>query len=233
MNRAKQLYELQEIDLTIEQKTENLERVRGQLGKDDDLVSARTALDAARKLLADLEHQQRTAEWETEELGTKIAAEEKKLYAGSVKNPRELMSLQHETDVLKQKHKEQEEQLLAVMMEVDSAQQEANLRKGELEAAERDWKENQDALSGQQTELEAELAELAQKREALNGEADSASLKIYGDLRRQKQGLAVAKVMQGRCQGCRMSLPVSDQQKARTGQELAKCSNCGRILYMD
>ena len=230
MNRTKQLYELQEIDLTIEQRTETLEHVRAQLGKDDDLVSARSALDAARTHLAGLEHQQRTAEWELDELGTKIAAEEKKLYAGSVKNPRELMSLQHETDLLKQKHREQEEQLLALMMEVDSAQQEANLRRSELEAAERDWKENQDALSGQQTELEAELAEL---RETLHGQADSASLKVYGDLRRQKQGLAVAKVTQGRCQGCRMSLPMSDQQKARTGQELAKCSNCGRILYMD
>jgi predicted nucleic acid-binding Zn-ribbon protein len=233
MSKAKQLHELQEIDLDIERKTKTLAQIRSRLGKDDDLVAARAALDTALKHQIDLEHQQRTAEWGVDELGTKIAAEEKKLYEGSVKNPRELMSLQHEIELIKGQHGEREEQLLAVMLKVDTAQQDVTSKQSELKAMERDWQEEQKQLSMEQTELEANLATLAQKRESLRSLIDSASLKAYDELRYVKQGLAVAKLVQGRCQGCRISLPMSDQQKARMGHKLATCSNCGRILYMD
>ena len=233
MSKAKQLHELQEIDLDIERKTKTLAQIRSRLGKDDDLVAARAALDTALKHQIDLEHQQRTAEWGVDELGTKIAAEEKKLYEGSVKNPRELMSLQHEIELIKGQHGEREEQLLAVMLKVDTAQQDVTSKQSELKAMERDWQEEQKRLSMEQTELEANLATLAQKRESLRSLTDSVSLKAYDELRYVKQGLAVAKLVQGRCQGCRISLPMSDQQKARMGHKLATCSNCGRILYMD
>ena len=233
MSTAKQLYELQEIDLDIEQKTGTLAQIKDQLGKDDDLVAASADLDTARKSLVALEHQQRTAEWGVEELETKIAAEEKKLYAGSVKNPRELMSLQHEIELIKEQRGDREEHLLAIMMEADKAQQDVSSKQSELETMEKDWQENQKRLSSEQKELEANLDTLTQKRESFRSIIDPASLNAYDELRYVKQGLAVAKLVQGRCQGCRISLPMSDQQKARLGHKLATCSNCGRILYMD
>ncbi|HEY49027.1 MAG TPA: hypothetical protein G4O13_03170 [Dehalococcoidia bacterium] len=233
MSKVKQLHELQEIDLDIEHKNETLTQIKSRLGKDDDLISARLALDTARKRLAELEHQQRTAEWGVDDIGKKIAHEEKKLYDGSVKNPRELMSLQQEVEHLKEQHKQQEEQLLNLMLEVDAAQQDAARQSSELEEMDKAWHENQNQLSKEQAEIETELAALEQKREALVEQVDTAGLRTYEEIRKARQGLAVAKVVQGRCQGCRISLPMSDQQRARIGHELARCSNCGRILYMD
>ena len=232
MNKAKQLYELQEVDLDIAHKTESLAQVKNTLGKDDDLVAARSALDTAKKHLADLEHQQKTSEWELSELGSKISVVEKKLYGGSVKNPRELTPFQQDMEILKAQRAEREDKLLALMMDVDSLQQDVGLKKGDFEKIEREWRENQQKLSNQQAELETELAQLKQERDMLAGQIDSASLDLYEEMRRAKQGQAVAKVVQGRCQGCRISLSVSDQQKARMAQELAQCSNCGRILYL-
>jgi predicted nucleic acid-binding Zn-ribbon protein len=118
------------------------------------------------------------------------------------------------------------------MMDVDSLQQDVVLKKSDAEKVEREWQENQQKLANQQAELETELVELKQTRDTLASQIDSASLNLYEEMRRAKQGHAVAKVVQGRCQGCRISLSVSDQQKARMGQELARCSNCGRILYL-
>jgi len=233
MSKAKQLFELQEIDLDIQQKTEALAQVKDTIGKDDDIVSARAALAAARKQLMGLEHDQRTAEWGVDELEQKIAAEEKKLYEGSVKNPRELMNLQHEIDLIKVQRRDREDKLLQVMEEVDTAQRDVNHRAEEMEVMTRDWEEAQKWLSRKQTELEADLDTLTQKRESTVISIDSDGIKTYEELRRVKQGIAVAKLVQGRCLGCRISLPVSDQQKARMGQKLATCSNCGRILYMD
>jgi predicted nucleic acid-binding Zn-ribbon protein len=233
MSKAKQLFALQEIDLDIQQKTEALAQVKDTIGKDDDIVSARAALEAARKQLMGLEHEQRTADWGVDELEKKIAAEEKKLYEGSVKNPRELMNLQQEIDLIKVQRRDREDKLLQVMEEVDNAQKDINQRTEEMEVMTRDWEEAQKRLSAEQTELEADLDTLTQERETTVSSIDSDGIKAYEELRRVKQGIAVAKLVQGRCQGCRISLPVSDQQKARMGQKLATCSNCGRILYMD
>ena len=232
MNKAKQLYELQEVDLDIEHKTQALTQVKSQLGKDDDLVAARAALASEKKRLADLEHQQKTSEWELNELGSKISVVEKKLYGGSVKNPSELTPFQQYMEILKAQRAEREDKLLALMMDVDSLQQDIGLKKSDFEKIEREWRENQQKLSNQLAELETEVAQLKQKRDMLASQIDSASLDLYDEMRRAKQGQAVAKVVQGRCQGCRISLSVSDQQKARMGQELAQCSNCGRILYL-
>lgn len=233
MNRAKQLYALQEIDLEMQRKTETLTGVTTQLGKDAELIAARAILDAAVKHLAELERQQRTGEWEVQELSAKIAAEEKKMVGGSVKNPRELMTLQQETDALKKKRAEREDRLLATMLDVDDAEKDVNHKRGELEAVERGWQEDQQRLSLDRAGLEAELVGLAQKRELALHETEREALGVYEGLRQAKQGLAVARVVRGRCEGCRISLPMSVQQRARTGLELATCSNCGRILYME
>jgi predicted nucleic acid-binding Zn-ribbon protein len=232
MNKAKQLYELQEVDLEIQHKAEVLTQVKSQLGRDDELVAARSILDTAKKQIADLEHQQKTEDWELDDLGSKIAAVEKKLYGGSMKNPRELSGFQQELEILKAQRGEREDKLLAIMMDVETAQQDVSRKSSEFAAVEKDWNENQQKLSNQQTELETELAKLEQKRELIVGQTDSASLRLYEEMRRARQGQAVAKVMQGRCQGCRISLPMSDQQRARMGHELVQCSNCGRILYL-
>jgi predicted nucleic acid-binding Zn-ribbon protein len=232
MNKAKQLYELQEVDLEIQHKAEVLTQVKSQLGRDDELVAARSILDTAKKQIADLEHQQKTEDWELDDLRSKIAAVEKKLYGGSMKNPRELSGFQQELEILKAQRGEREDKLLAIMMDVETAQQDVSRKTSEFAAIEKDWNENQQKLSNQQTELEAELAKLGQKREIIAGQTDSVSLRLYEEMRRARQGQAVAKVMQGRCQGCRISLPMSDQQRARMGHELVQCSNCGRILYL-
>jgi len=233
MNKAKQLFELQEIDLGIEQKTENLTQVMSALGRDDDVVAAREALEGVNKKLGELLHRQRTEEWNINDIEAKIANEEKKLYEGSVKNPRELMSLQQEVDIIKGQRGSHEELLLGIMMETDVVQQDASLKKSELDTIEREWHENQERLSKQKLELESDLVALKQQREALVKLIDPISLKSYEGMCKVRQRVVVARVVQGSCQGCRISLPMSDQRRARMGHELVTCSNCGRILYLD
>src|SRR4030042_254392 len=232
MSTAKELHELQEVDLDIEQRTQALEQVKSQLGKDDDLSASRATLDAAKKKLVELEQQQKTGEWEISDLGAKIAAIEKKLYGGSMKNPRELMGFEQDLKLLKTQRGALEDKLLAVMMDAEDAQQDVKRKSGEFSVVERGWKENQQKLSLDKERLETEITALEQKRKAMAGQIDSATLKLYEEIRLARQGRAVSKVVQGRCQGCRISLSMSDQQRARMGNELARCSNCGRILYL-
>ncbi len=91
--------------------------------------------------------------------------------------------------------------------------------------------ENMARLSAERDELQTAIAERERERGALREESDAQSLRIYEGLRRTRGGMAVAEVAQLTCQGCRVSLPVNEEIRARTSEELVLCQSCGRILH--
>lgn len=232
VNMARKLYELQEIDLEIDAKNEALALVVSRLGDSEALAEARVSLATEEERLVELERSQRDVEREVEDLRSKVALLEEKLYGGSVKNPKELASLQEQVEHLKRKRRGQEDKVLDIMTEVEAMQKNVSLKSREVARIDEDWRAEQATLSGEQAELNAALADLDQKRKDLISRIDAASLELYQGLRRKRQGRAVAKVEQGMCQGCRIVLPLNVLQRARIGQELVQCSSCERILYL-
>jgi len=229
---GRQLYELQEIDLEIDAKREALSEVMGRLGQSEVLDQVRLSLAGDEERLVELERSQREQEREVEDLRAKATDSEEKLYGGTVKNPKELASLQEQVVNLQRKMRERDDKTLDIMSQVDTMQQKVSLKRGEVAKIEEDWQAEQASLSQQQAELGAALATLEQKEKDLAARLDAASLELYQALRRKRQGRAVAKVEQGMCQGCRIALPMSELQRARIGQELVQCSSCERILYV-
>ena len=65
----------------------------------------------------------------------------------------------------------------------------------------------------------------------MTAEMDAAHLDLYRKLRQKKQGLAVARIEQGRCQGCKITIPVSELSQARAG-DLVQCGSCSRVLCL-
>jgi hypothetical protein len=232
LSKGRQLYELQELDLEIEAKREALAHVESRLGESDALLQASAALATEKEHLAELERSQRLEEWGVEDLGAKVALLEEKLYGGSVKNPKELTSIQEQVEHLKRRRREQEDKVLDIMTEVESVQKKITMKRRELEGMEERWRQEQAELSQEQAKLSAALATLEQKRKDLVSKIDAASLELYRSLRAKRQGRAVAKVEQGMCQGCRIVLPMTELQRARIGQGIVQCSSCERILYV-
>jgi uncharacterized protein len=56
---------------------------------------------------------------------------------------------------------------------------------------------------------------------------------IYNRLMKSKDSLAIAALVDGKCQGCHMKVITSTVIKATTAKEITQCENCGRILYLD
>ncbi len=94
------------------------------------------------------------------------------------------------------------------------------------------WKANRTGLLAERAELEPEIGRLEEQREQRIAEIGRASLGLYQLLRERRGGQAVARVDRGMCQGCRISLPMSVLQKARTGVGLVQCVSCERILLV-
>ncbi|MEE9202287.1 MAG: hypothetical protein V3U31_03725, partial [Dehalococcoidia bacterium] len=202
--------------------------VEARLGDDREVAEAGARVEAARHRRADLDREIRHGEGELGELTRKLTGEEEKLYGGRVTNFKELEDLQRETDTLRQKRQQQEEQLLGLMEQAEAAGGQVTGGQQALEALRQQWQEEQERLAQQRGELLQAIAELEGRREGVVRRIDPASLRLYEDLRRSRQQ-AVARVEQGRCQGCRVALSMNEIQKARGS--IIQCSSCGRILY--
>ena len=230
MSVAKQLYELQEVDLELESHEQALGQVVAQLGESRAVLSARSRLASENQRLEELGHKQHSLEWEIGDVTTKVAGAEEELYSGRTKNPKELANLQHEIEVLKAKRSELEDRAIEVMEQVEAATAGVGTTERELETLEAEWRAEQESLTADKERLEAELVRLKQKREMVSSQVDSEMVDLYGELKKQK-GTAVARVEQGVCRGCRLSLSNAELQRARGGS-LMQCSSCGRILFL-
>ncbi|MBA7486061.1 hypothetical protein ES707_21614 [subsurface metagenome] len=230
MTVVKQLYQLQEVDLELDSTVQALKQIASQLGESREVVRTRTKLESESKRLEELKHQQHSLEWEVDDIGTKLTAIEKKLYSGSIGNPKELANFQHEADGLKLRRGQLEDKTLDMMDQVEQATASVATIGGELKTLEDRWQSQQQQLSADMERLKATLSDLEHKRQLLSAEIDPEAIELYHRLMKQK-GTAVAKVEQGICQGCRISLPATELQQARGGS-LTQCSSCGRILFL-
>ena len=117
MNLAKRLYELQYIDLEIQNFQETLDQLNLQIGANDDVVKAKAELDDLKKHLAEVIQKCRDLEWEAEDLRKKISKLSQKLYGGKVGNPKELISLEQEFENFNAELRHKEDELLDLMNE--------------------------------------------------------------------------------------------------------------------
>lgn len=230
MSLARKLYELQQIEQEIQKQQEILNEINLRLSENSALLQARENLSKLKSQLDQKEKQQRDLEWQVEDLENNFRFVNAKLYGGAIKNPKELVSLEKEAEILKSKIKQTEEELLEVMAEIEKMRHKVDASQEELKRLEVEWQAEQKILAGKLAETEAKLTELGQKRDHIVHQIDSQSLETYRNLKLRK-GLAVVRVEQGKCQGCHITLPVSEWQKVRSG-DLAHCSSCGRILFL-
>ncbi|MBF8304536.1 MAG: hypothetical protein HW399_911 [Dehalococcoidia bacterium] len=217
MNDSKKLSQLQEIDLELVSKRETLANVQSKIGD---------------QWLAQMEKAQRSAEAESEDTGAKRREVEAELYNGKVTNIKELGSLQEEFEQIKSKLKQVDDRVLEVMGEVDVANKSLISQEQKLKDVETQWRLEQDSLAGESSILQAAITQLDKKRGTLAAEITPASLKVYEELRNIMQGKVVAKMEQGKCRGCRLSLSVHELKRVRS-PNMVQCSSCHRILYMD
>lgn len=233
MNRSHLLYRLQTIDLEIGNGKCRLEEVQAGLGESDELRQARNALQRAEDELNHWRTTLRDLELETRSLTAKITSVEERLYSGRVTNPKELANLQDEVSYLKRRKGELEDRQLEAMVEVEEHEAEVDGKKASLAQIYAEWSHTQERLTEERSELEARLAYLEKERVELGRTIGAEDLALYGELCGRRGGRAVALLKGEVCQACRVTLPTSQVQQARSGNSLSFCSSCQRILYAE
>lgn len=230
MSIAKDLYQLQELDLALEANSHAQKRVIGQIGESQVVNRAKARLFEEQKNLESFSHQQKSVEWEIDDLTTKIKSVEKKLYDGKIFNSKELSNLQAEADDLKKRRSGLEDKVLDLMDQVEVIRKIISGNQEELARLEADWQAQQNQLAIELEHLKTAYTELENKRQQLVNVIEAGAFETYQELRKRK-GTAIAKVEQGTCQGCHIVLPNFDLQQAKGGG-MVRCSSCGRIIFL-
>jgi len=188
------------------------------MGESEELIAIRQDVAVREEVLTQLRSRLHDAEWSVDDARGKATEVEGKLYGGSIRNPKELTDLNADLSSLKAQVAKREDTLLGLLVEI--------------EEAEAVWRRDQAALLGEKSQLEREIADLETRRRDQLPAVDASSLRLYQLLRDRHRGQAVARVERGMCQGCRITLPMSLLQKARSGIGLVQCVSCERILLV-
>jgi hypothetical protein len=231
MNGIGDLVRLQEIDLALDSRRASVADAEERIGETEELIAARAVVDETRNALRDAEATQKDVELEADGLRAKIAPAEEKLYAGSIKNPKELSDLQADIDQLKRHLSALEDRDLEALTALEAAQAAHAQAEADLASIERDWSAEQAELRERIERVGAEITSYEAERADVGGGIEKDLLSRYEHVRRAHQGRGVAKLDRNLCLGCRISLPVSIVNRARQGSVVVQCPNCERILY--
>src|SRR4051812_31369821 len=124
MSRTGPLYDLQQIDTGLDTRVARMRQIDEQMGDSPALTAARARFEEVSRHLAVHQSTLKHLNHDTEETTTRARTLEKKMYDGSVKNPKELAQMQEEVAHLKSRRKVLEEQALDSMLAVEESEEE-------------------------------------------------------------------------------------------------------------
>ncbi|MBI4340269.1 MAG: hypothetical protein HY680_10030 [Chloroflexi bacterium] len=231
MTGIRQLHELQEIDTLVDARTRRMAQINRELQENRELAGAVAVLDAKKGRLRRIEEEQKSNEWDLDATRSRIASHEDRMYGNQAGNPKELQSIAAEIVRLRERQGATETRVLELMEQADAARLEVQAQQsvvGEVEAA---LRSTQSHLLEERARIEGELPHHGQRRAEVAASIPPQVLRMYEDLKAAKGGVAVARIDRGTCTGCRIAVPITLAQRARTGQGFTYCSSCSRLLY--
>jgi len=233
MRGMERVLELQELDTAIGR----LEHRREQLEAGEELSAARKGLEEAESQLGELrlatdavDASSRRLENEIESFGAKLAAEEKRMYDGTIVNTKELEALQHEIASLRERRTRAEDELLEQMERREDLDPRAAEAAKEVDAARVRAEEVGGDAIRELDRIAAELDARRAEREALVPALDEELLELYEDLRRQKHGVGAAAIVDGVCLACHEHLSAVELDKLKHIEGVKRCEYCRRIV---
>lgn len=231
MSRASSLYRLQQLDIELMSSHERVEEIQQILEDDNEVVRLRGIVENCEAELKSAQTAHTNARHDVDTQRDKIERTEKTLYGGFVQNPKELQERQQEAESLRRYLVTLEDRLLEAMIYLDETQEAKDTADQALTGA----LENQ---AHQHKDLTLELENQKTKIERLDAEREAALASVvegdqalYDTLRKRLSGRAIVLVHEGSCSACGLVLAHSVQQSIRSGTELIRCGQCGRILY--
>lgn len=231
MSRTTVLLGLQRLDLQRDHAERRRREIEAQLADTGRLETLRSELAAAERSVAEIDRQLRLLDMERHGLKERITSEERSLYDGPRRSPKELQSIQREVQSLKRRLEELDDRALEQMLARDEVVALRDGKRQELAKLEEEVAQQRQSLGREKDALGAKSARFQAERARLAATIPEPDLALYERLRQTKGGRAVAVVGPEGCTECGIELPRHTRDRAKGGSELVLCPGCGRILH--
>jgi hypothetical protein len=232
MSQPFKLFRLQQLDTQIDTSRARLKEIEALINDDHELRKSMEEAESAQQALHDAKKEVQKADDETAQLRLKIEQTDASLYGGKIRNPKELQDLQNELAALKRHMVVLEDRQLESMYGEEQATELSEAAANALQQ-QRDRRETKLALlRAEQKRLENDLVHLEEERVVGVGSIEGVDYQLYEQLRRDRRGVAVARVSDRACSACGTTLNAMLLQAARSQNEVHRCDTCGRILYV-
>ena len=194
-------------------------------------IDAETAaIEAAKAEWLGLESQKKLLETEIGSVEDKLA--KYRTQQSMVKKNDEYQALGHEIETAEADISKLEEQELEVMFQIDGAKERFAAAEKQLQDNIADHEDRLKTLDERQTSLRTELAAAEEACEAAKGDVEAKPLRLFEQVASRTFPACVA-VEGGNCGGCHLRVSGEAEGVARKGDELARCDQCGRIIWWE
>jgi uncharacterized protein len=210
---------------------QNLDAVPNDKARVQQKIDAeRAAIEAAKAEWLGLESQKKVLE-------TEIGSQEDKLgkyrtQQSLVKKNDEYQALGHEIETTEAAISKLEEQELEIMYRIDAAKERFAAAEKELQDNIADYQDRLKVLDEREASLRSELDVAETACEAAKANLDTKSLRLFEQIA-PRTFPAVVAVEGGKCGGCHLRVSGEAEGVARKGEELARCDQCGRIIWWE
>jgi len=228
--RLQALYDLQEIDSSIDQ----IQIIRGELplevqDLEDEVAGLETRIEKASEVINTLEADisAKKNQIKESEAAIKKYDEQQK----NVRNNREYDSLSKEIEYQVLEIELAEKRIKEYQAKIEQKNEINDLSKKKLEETKEELEHKRNELDEIVKETEKEEKELKKKSEKAEKVIEERLLKAYKRIRdNARNGLGVVPVQRNACGGCFNKIPPQRQLDINSHKKIIVCEHCGRIL---
>lgn len=227
-----QLLRLQRLDTAIRSLGHDLQQIPKKSVLIDEKVRAvKEPLDTILAEKRDLEKGR--GEFEAALKSLEEKERQLKLKMPEIRSNDEYGALLREMDATKRERDKTEDRSLKAMERLESIDAEVQPLQKAYEEGEAGVAAEREALKAEQDAISKQLLGLKKEREELQKKMSAGWFKKYTHIAAQRNGLAVAAVKGGTCQGCFIGVRPKLVQDLHYAEEVVSCEGCQRILYLD
>jgi hypothetical protein len=228
--QTEHLIQLQAIDTQIYSLRRRLSDIPVELeNKDKEFEAKKAVLNGLEEKTKGLLVKRKEKELELSTKEENVKKLQIQLY--QIKTNKEYTAMVKEIEGLKADNSRIEDDILNIMMELDELKVEIEKEKANLSEEEKKINAEKKTLEEEQKTIEQQLDTLNHKRAQVTSQIDPKILNTYERILKNKDGLALVKVVNNACQGCFMNVPPQVVNEIRMYERIVTCGICSRILY--
>ena len=224
------LIELQAIDKEISEVVSFLESIPAQISEiEHNLIDSDQIVIQAKERLTKNQKNRRDFDSQVQDL--KERQKKFKQQLNAVRTNKEYSALLKEIEDVQMRIDGIEEQIIEDMLVADTLELEIKAAAEKAVGLRNVLNDSREQILQKKTKAEARKSELLKQKEARVPKIPADRMKVYLEIFRKKDGVALSPVMEEFCSMCYMRIRPQMLNEIKAESSIILCENCGRILY--